>query len=103
MLPANPKHRPSQAALKRVERELIHRERKMQAEILEIAPLMVYVFTLLGAFNLAQSLSRFAKAEPAFGRRFRADIYNRIIHANQIMLGKHHHLSFCTLCLTSLI
>ena len=43
VLPANPKHRPSLAAVKRVERELIHRESKMQAEIIEIAPLMVYV------------------------------------------------------------
>ena len=41
VLPDNPKHRPSQAAVKHVERELIHRERKMQAEIIEIAPLMV--------------------------------------------------------------
>ena len=40
-LPANSKYRSSQAAVKRVERELIHRERKMQAEIIEIAPLMV--------------------------------------------------------------
>jgi hypothetical protein len=89
VLPANPNHRPSQAAVRRVERELTHRESKMQAEIIEIAPLMVYVSPCLSVVDLSQNISRFAKAEPTFGRPFRADIYNRIIHANQIMLGKY--------------
>jgi hypothetical protein len=38
--------------------------------------------------------TRFANVEPSFGRPFRADVCNRIIHANQIMLGKYHRIRF---------
>jgi hypothetical protein len=41
VLPADPKHRGKPVALRRIERELKHREAKMQAQIIELSPLVV--------------------------------------------------------------
>ena len=43
VLPADPKQRGRPAVLKRIERELKYREAKMQAQIIEIGPLMAWV------------------------------------------------------------
>lgn len=46
VLPADPTHRGKPAVLRRIERELQHRETKMQTEIFNLAPLLVYVSLL---------------------------------------------------------
>jgi hypothetical protein len=40
-------HRGKPVVLKRIERELLHRENKMQAEIFKLAPLLVYALSFL--------------------------------------------------------
>lgn len=88
VLPADPKHRGKPVVLRRIERELKHREAKMQVKIIEMAPLIVYVN--LGPVSRLYCLtsSRFANAEPSFKKQFRGDIVQTIIQANQIILDR---------------
>ncbi|KIM23580.1 hypothetical protein M408DRAFT_253625 [Serendipita vermifera MAFF 305830] len=71
VLPADPKQRGKPAVLKRIERELKYREAKMQAQIIEMGPLMA-----------------FASAEPSFTQPFRGEIIQEIIQASQIILDR---------------
>jgi hypothetical protein len=49
ILPADPKQRGKPAVLKRIERELKHREAKIQMQIIEIGTLMAYVLLRIPA------------------------------------------------------
>ncbi|KAG8869598.1 hypothetical protein FRC20_001182 [Serendipita sp. 405] len=71
VLPADPKQRGRPVILRRIERELKHREAKMQMQIIEITPLMA-----------------FAAAEPSFTTKFRGDLVQTIVQANQIILDR---------------
>ncbi|CCA70282.1 hypothetical protein PIIN_04221 [Serendipita indica DSM 11827] len=71
VLPADPKQRAKPVVLKRIERELKHREAKMQAQIIEVSPLMA-----------------FAAAEPSFSKPFRGDLAQQIVQANQVILDR---------------
>ncbi|TDL22448.1 hypothetical protein BD410DRAFT_748734 [Rickenella mellea] len=59
------------AALRRVERELKHRELKLQAELIDLRPLVA-----------------FAAAEPQPGRPFRTDIVNNFLRTSQVILDR---------------
>ncbi|TDL26998.1 hypothetical protein BD410DRAFT_783138 [Rickenella mellea] len=58
-------------ALRRVERELRHRELKLQAELIDLRPLVA-----------------FAAAEPQPDRPFRADIINSVLRTSQVILDR---------------
>jgi len=70
-MPNDPSRRAPDAALKRVDEEMKHRELKLQAELIGLRPLV-----------------QFAAAEPQFSRPFRADIINRVLRTSQIMLDR---------------
>ncbi|KAF8591763.1 hypothetical protein K439DRAFT_1326105 [Ramaria rubella] len=71
MLLSSPEDRPSKSALMRVERELQHRELKLQSAIINLTP-------LLG----------FSAVEPQLSRPFRKDIFRNIIGSNQLTLDR---------------
>ncbi|KAG8830689.1 hypothetical protein FRC17_004437 [Serendipita sp. 399] len=71
VLPADPKQRGRPMILRRIERELKHREAKMQMQIIDITTLMA-----------------FAAAEPSFTSKFRGDLAQTIVQANQIILDR---------------
>jgi len=64
--------RPPKPALLRIEKELKHRELKLQSAIIESMPLI-----------------SFAAAEPQFSTPFRKDLILRIIRGNQLILDRY--------------
>ncbi|KAF8585693.1 hypothetical protein K439DRAFT_1660110 [Ramaria rubella] len=71
VLLSSPEDRPSKPALMRVERELRHRELKLQSAVINLTPLM-----------------SFAAAEPQFSGPFRRDAFRKIIGSNQLTLDR---------------
>lgn len=71
VMPPNPEHRGRPAVLKRIERELKHREAKMQMQIIDIGSLMAY-----------------ASVEPSFTTPFPGETIQKIVQANQIILDR---------------
>ncbi|KAF8488906.1 hypothetical protein JB92DRAFT_1405681 [Gautieria morchelliformis] len=68
---SSPESRPSRPALLRVERELRHREMKLQTAIINAQPLL-----------------KFAAAEPQFTTPFKKDVILRIINSNQLLIDR---------------
>jgi len=63
--------RPPRAALVKVEKELRHRELKLQSAIIQVTPLI-----------------NFAAAEPQFSKPFKKEAMRRIIQGNQVILDR---------------
>ncbi|KAG8991643.1 hypothetical protein FRB94_000915 [Tulasnella sp. JGI-2019a] len=71
VVPADPKHTVPQAAVVRVHKELKKRELQIQAQIINMMPLLV-----------------FAKAEPSIHKPFNPALTMRAIKANQVILDR---------------
>ncbi|KAF8600286.1 hypothetical protein BDV93DRAFT_476704 [Ceratobasidium sp. AG-I] len=71
-MPADPAYRAPQVALERVEHDLRHREMKLQTQLLEIMPLLM-----------------FAKSEPQLAKPFRDDVVNKLLKSCRIILDRY--------------
>jgi len=71
MLASRPGHRVPKAVLTRIERELRHRELRLQSSIIQLSPLV-----------------RFASVEPQFSKPFMRHIAQRLIRGNQLLLDR---------------
>ncbi|CUA67618.1 putative polyketide synthase 3 [Rhizoctonia solani] len=71
-MPADSAFRAPQAALERVEHDLRHREMKLQAQLIEVMPLLM-----------------FANSEPQLVKPFRGDVVNKILKSCRIILDRY--------------
>ncbi|KAH7337158.1 hypothetical protein B0J17DRAFT_666475 [Rhizoctonia solani] len=71
-MPADSAFRAPQAALERVEHDLRHREMKLQAQLIEVAPLLM-----------------FANSEPQLAKPFRGDVANKLLKSCRLILDRY--------------
>ncbi|GAB1520598.1 hypothetical protein RhiTH_003678 [Rhizoctonia solani] len=71
-MPADPAFRAPQAALERVEHDLRHREMKLQTQLIEVMPLLM-----------------FANSEPQLAKPFRGDVVNKLLKSCRIILDRY--------------
>ncbi|CAE6476603.1 unnamed protein product [Rhizoctonia solani] len=71
-MPADSAFRAPQAALERVEHDLRHREMKLQTQLIEVMPLLM-----------------FANSEPQFAKPFRGDVVNKLLKSCRIILDRY--------------
>ncbi|CAE6445071.1 unnamed protein product [Rhizoctonia solani] len=71
-MPADSAFRAPQAALERVEHDLRHREMKLQAQLIEVVPLLM-----------------FANSEPQLAKPFRGDVVNKLLKSCRIILDRY--------------
>ncbi|CAE6533569.1 unnamed protein product [Rhizoctonia solani] len=71
-MPADSAFRAPQAALERVEHDLRHREMKLQTQLIEVMPLLM-----------------FANSEPQLVKPFRGDVANKILKSCRIILDRY--------------
>ncbi|KAL5632771.1 hypothetical protein ACGC1H_005649 [Rhizoctonia solani] len=71
-MPADSAFRAPQAALERVQHDLRHREMKLQTQLIEVMPLLM-----------------FANSEPQLAKPFRGDVANKILKSCRIILDRY--------------
>ncbi|KAJ1303164.1 hypothetical protein OPQ81_011365 [Rhizoctonia solani] len=71
-MPADSAFRAPQAALERVEHDLRHREMKLQAQLIEVMPLLM-----------------FANSEPQLAKPFRGDVVNKLLKSCRVILDRY--------------